>query len=91
MGISVHSPLPAYRNHPPVCGALLHFKIFSDVETVAKQALKTGQYFEENREYKLMHHYFHTTDTDNKKLVYDRSIKFEGEETLVQYGMIRKY
>lgn len=91
MGISVHSPLPTYRNHPPVCGALLHFKIFSDVETVAKQALETGQYFEENREYKLMHRYFHTMDKDNKKLVYDRSIKFEGEETLVQNGMIRKY
>ena len=38
-----------------------------------------------------MQHYFRNTDTASKKLVYDRSIKFEGEETLVQYGMIRKY
>ena len=91
MGSSVHLPLPFYRNYAPVCGALLHFKIFSDVETITEQALKTGHYFQDNREYKLMHHYFNTTDTDKKKLIYDRSIKFESEETLVQYGMVRKY
>ena len=89
MGVSVHSPLPTYRNHPPVCGALLHFKIFSDIEKFDKDALKTGQYFDGNREYKLMHNYFN--NAGDKKLIYDRSIKFENEKTLTDFGIIKLF
>ena len=87
MGVSIHSPRPAYRNHAPVCGALLHFKIFSDAAIASKEALESGQYFDGSREYKLMYEYFR--EQSKKKLTYEKSIFFENEGTLIKYGMIR--
>lgn len=86
MGVSVHSPRPAYRNYAPVCGALLHFKIFSDIETVSTAAIESGQYYEGSREYKLMYEYF--KDNQFKRLTCESSVRFEDEKTLLNYGFI---
>ena len=87
MGVSIHSPLPRYRNHAPVCGALLHFKFFSDVEKISYKAIKGAQYFDNSREYKLMYDYF--KNNNKSKLTYEKSIRFENEETLINHGMVR--
>lgn len=89
MGVSIHSPRPSYRNYAPVCGALLHFKIFSDSKKIAQEALTSGQYFDSGREYKLMHKYFQ--EHSNHKLVGKNSIYFKNEETLVKCGMIKPF
>ena len=62
------------------------FQDFSDVEKLLN-ALKTGQYFDGNREYKLMRNYFSTLG--NKKLTYDHSIRFKDEKTLTKHGLIK--
>ena len=87
MGVSIHSPWPTHRNHAPVCGALLHFKVFADVKKISKRALDTGQYFDGNREYKLMLDYFSKSET--QRLTYEGSIHFENEETLIKNGMVK--
>ena len=53
------------------------FQDFSDVEKFAEDALKTGQYFDE-QEYNCVY-YFNTNG--DKKLTYDQSIKFENENS----------
>lgn len=89
MGVSIHSPRPTYRNHAPICGALLHFKIFADAEIASKEALNSKQYFDGSREYKLMYEYFRTKP--EKKLTSKDSVRFENEETLINYRMVKPF
>jgi len=86
MGTSIHAPKPGYRNFAPICGSLLHFKIFSDVQEIAKQAIDDGQYFSGAREYHRMNDFF--KNGTNTKLTYDGSLEFSGPEKLVKEGFI---
>lgn len=45
MGRSIHRPRPAAYNFTPAMGALLHFKIFSDVREQAEIAVSEGQHY----------------------------------------------
>ena len=87
LGVSIHSPWPVYQNHAPICGVLLHFKIFSDVKTVTQETLQSAQYFDNNREYKLMYEFF--SSNQSLKLTDEKSIYFEGEETLIENRMVK--
>ncbi|MDJ0614749.1 MAG: glycosyltransferase family 2 protein [Rhizobiaceae bacterium] len=88
MGVSIHSPRPLYRNHAPFCGALLHFKIFADVEQVAAGAKNSGQYFDGGHEYKLMAEYFE--ENRNKPLRVEHSVRFSSESDLIKHGFLKK-
>ena len=87
MGVSIHSPKPGHRNFAPICGCLLHFKLFSDIKSVSKDAVADNQYYRDALEYHRMFEFF--SQEQENDLLYSGSIEFTSKKLLIDRGFIR--
>lgn len=87
MGASIHAPKPGFKNFAPVCGCMLHLKIFSDAQEVAQNAIDDQQYFSGSREYKRMYEFL--SEHENSNMLYEHSIEFCSVEDLIRTGFIK--
>ncbi|EJN00547.1 glycosyltransferase family 2 protein [Phyllobacterium sp. YR531] len=85
---SIHKPLPFYRNFSPICGALLHFKFFSDALIFAQAAVADGQY------YGGAHIYKNVVDVlgsnENASLTGPDSLVFQSSRQFAELGFFRR-
>ncbi len=86
LGMSIHQPLPFQRNFLPICGALLHFKFFSDYKEKIEEAVADGQYFDGAVAYrKMLEDLQKTGELD---FANEHSVRFSGSAQLVELGFI---
>lgn len=86
MGRTIHRPRPAYYNFPPVMGALLHFKIFSDLKEMSVKAIDEGQHYTDAKVYKAMLKRIETSGSFD--LAYAGSIPYRGVDDLIDRGFM---
>jgi hypothetical protein len=87
LGISIHQPLPFHLNFAPIYGALLHFKFFSDVATVAREAVTDNQYFDGAREYKKIASTV-ANGSNGFSVSTNKSARYQDSHDLVKRGFI---
>jgi len=83
---SIHAPLPYWRNFGRPYAALLHFKLFSDLEQRSIEAIEDGQHFANAASYKAYHRIL---SESRHPLLHAASVAFTSPETLVQHGFMQ--
>ncbi len=86
MGRTIHRPRPAYYNFAPVMGALLHFKIFSDIKEMAIHAVAEGQHYRDAKIYRAVLN--KVENANNLDLSYSGSIPYRGIQDLIDRGFV---
>ena len=86
LGRTIHRPRPSLYNFPPVMGALLHFKIFSDVREMAAIAVEEGQHYKAAKIYKAVLDRLGPPDVFD--LSYEGSIAYMGVNDLIRRGFM---
>jgi hypothetical protein len=87
---STHSLVPrrlnkVHQKNIDLTGCLLHFKFISLLEEKAKEEVDRNQHFAGSREYKQ---YIKGFDEHGKSLYYPLSVKMNGPNDLLEYGLM---
>jgi hypothetical protein len=86
LGRTIHRPRPSLYNFAPAMGALLHFKIFSDVREKASMAVNEGQHYKAAKIYRAVLNQL--AALDGLDLSYHASIPFRGVDELLERGFM---
>lgn len=86
LGRTIHRPRPSLYNFAPTLGALLHFKIFSDVREMAARAVEEGQHYKKAKIYRAV--LDRLAAPDALDLCYEDSIPYLGVDDLIRRGFM---
>lgn len=86
LGRTIHRPKPSLYNFATAMGALLHFKIFSDVRERMEMAVVEGQHYMHAKNYQLALNNLRASDAID--LSYRGSIPYAGVDDLVRRGFM---
>jgi glycosyltransferase involved in cell wall biosynthesis len=64
VGAPMHAPPPGPQNFRGIFGALLHFKLFSDIRQQAEYKIENGQHYRGAREYRNIRDHLEAADPD---------------------------
>ena len=85
LGRTIHRPKPSLYNFAPAMGALLHFKIFSDVRERTEVAVREGQHYMNAHNYQVALEHL---NSDAMDFSYDGSLRYSGADDLVERGFM---